>query len=163
MAESLREFIEDASAGVERIFEATGRILPFYHFVSPRVGEVAVPAPPCDSKDEAVAVMRAVLAEAKATRVLFVDEAWTVVRQGTRADLDQLQNEAPPRLQPDRNEVVVFQAEDAVEGELTAYRDIVREDGKRPRLGPLVIKGRAVYSTGRMVGLLPRPANVRIQ
>jgi hypothetical protein len=162
VTEPLREFIEAASKGVELFFAKSGRVLPFYHFVSPIVGEVAMPAPPLD-KDAAVAVMREILAQTKATRVLFVDEAWTVVRHGTRDQLDKIKDEPPPREQPDRREVVVFSGEDADEGELMAYRDIVREDGKPPRLGPLVVRERAVYSVGRMVGLLPRPDNVKVQ
>jgi hypothetical protein len=162
VTEPLREFVEAASRSVEKLFDEAGRILPFYHFISPVVGEVATPAPQLD-KDTGVAVMRWILAEAKATRVLYIDEAWTVLRKGTRAELDRLRNEPPPSEQPDRNEVVMFSAEDIDEGELLAHRDIIREDGKRPRLGPLVVHERAVYSAGRMVGLLPTPANRKVQ
>jgi hypothetical protein len=153
VTESLRRFIEAASVGVEQVFSRTGRLMPMFHFCSPHVGDVAMPAPPV-SKDLAMTIVREVLASVEATRVLFIDEAWTVRRYGTRDDLDKMRTMAPPSEQPDRIEVVIFSGEDIAEGDLMAQRLIIREDGKPPRLGPLEFRERPVYSAGRMVGLL---------
>ena len=154
--------MRSVSRVIEPIFAQTGQVLPMYHIIAP-LGETVIPAPPVDDKDVAVQIIRLLLEKVEATRVCYVDEAWTVERKGTRDDLDRLRNMPPPSEQPDRQEIVLFSVEDVSLGELLGHRDIIRKAGKRPRLGELVIHERTTISVGRMVGLLPRPAGARVQ
>jgi len=162
MVETLEEFMRSVSAAIDPIFAQTGQILPMYHIVAP-IGETVIPAPPVADKDVAVQLIRLLLEKVEASRVCFVDEAWTVTRKGTADDLEQMRQMAPPSEQSDRKEIVMFSVEDIAKGELLGYRDIIREPGQRPRLGELVIHERVTMSVGRMVGLLPRPAGARVQ
>jgi hypothetical protein len=102
-------------------------------------------------KDQAVVAVREFFKEHDIVSYVFIDEAW-VVQVTDRADL-----KVAPRNHPDRREVVFLVAEDE-HGELHGERDIVREQGRPPTLGPLkVIKSpHSEHSEGRMTGMLPQ-------
>jgi hypothetical protein len=149
---SLREFVERSDAVVVRIFEDRGQILPMYHVVNgDGVEEIFIPPP--GNKDESVAAVRVRLAEVKAKRVMFVDEAWT---RAASEEEYKAYMETHNSLEhwDGRKENIIYMAEDAQEGTLLATREILRTEGQPPRLGPMQFTSHGVNS-GRMVGLLP--------
>jgi hypothetical protein len=153
---TLREFIEQASKPIGARFDQCGEIKPMYHFVRGDGAEVVMPAIP-GPKDFSVQIARTVLDACEATRVLFISEGWILegpVPAG--ADLNKIRDrQGSLEHEPGRVEVVMFSGEDAQEGSIMGFRDIVRESGKPPYLAPLRIVT-TDRSEGRMIGLLPR-------
>ena len=155
---TLRKFVEHASAQIEVIFNKTGQVLPMYHFV---VGteEIVLPAPPFP-KDMAVAIMRDVFAKTGAHRYVFIDEAWLATETGTPGDTidamhEKMKTMTPPSERPDRQEVVLFFAEDETEGFFGATRFITRDADGKGTLGPLICDEQPSVVMGRMTAMLP--------
>lgn len=143
--QKLRAMIEEASLEAEAAFAVTGVVPPTW--LIDAVGRRgAVPAPPFD-KDTAAEIVRMALKALDADRCCFIDEAWCVHMP---ADADPYA--VAPREHPDRQEIVMFAAEDH-EQVITAKRSIIR-DGKKATLGPLVFDPRSKESSGRFVGML---------
>ncbi len=161
---TLREMIEGLSRSTEQLFELRGHVTPHWIYTN-RDGAMSFVAAPPTNKDDAATIMRALFELEGATRCVFIDEAWQVTArgEGAQAAVTAAANRGSLEHYPGRKEVVIFQAEDTAEGEFTAHRDIIREPGKKPRLGPLVIEERWTQSEGRLVGMLPRPAGARTQ
>lgn len=153
---TLREFVEAASVTAEAIFAESGTIRPMYQIVLGAEEHVVVAAPRLP-KDQSVAAMRAIFTAVEATRYLFVNEAWTVATDKATDDGVQAFVEQGGSLEHwnGRREVVMFLAEDDAEGLLQAEREIIREDGAPPKLGPLRFLESGGVVSGRMVGLLP--------
>lgn len=152
---TLKQFIESADMAVIKIFEASGQFLATYHVVLGDGEELIFP-PPSPDKNESIAMVRALLVILEAKRVLFVDEAWAAAASGEEESKKVEAFAAANSLEHwgGRREVIVYMAEDEAEGAMLAYRDILREEGKRPRLGTLYYQSGGVNS-GRMLGLLP--------
>lgn len=164
MSDTLRDFINRASFGVEKVFKKRGSIGPMIHFRACDGSETVMPLPGGD-KDADAALMRAVLKKFEADRVVLMDEAWMLDTRGREnPNLTPEENERIRRFgvrnEPGRIEVIMFMAEDEREGHIMAQREIVRPVGRAPYLAALKIPAddhnNAGVSEGRFVGLLPR-------
>jgi hypothetical protein len=158
----LKQFLEQTSEQVEQLFKKTGRLLPMYHVVEQNGRHVIMPPPPDATKDEAIALIKALFLLIRPQRYIFCDEAWTIDAHGEEAiarAIDFVRSHGSAKDHPDCKEVVIFQAEDRQAGQLTGRRLIIRRAGRKPRLGPLQIDD-TISSEGRMVGLLPRDGSV---
>ena len=128
------------------------RVAPMYHIVCRSGFHLILDSMP-DDKDETVAKVRFLLKAADAVAYAFCDEAW-IAEYGP----DEVKDMVPdvlPRDRPNREEIVLIQAESEREGERTGSRKIIRDKDGKPTLGPLDIQ-RYDQSVGRMVGLLPQ-------
>ena len=156
--QTLREFLEQCSSAAEKVFDRNGVLLPMYHILAQDGHELLLPPPPGLSKNEGIALVKLLFRQMRPQRYLFCDEAWTINAGNAEAaaQIDEyLKQGGLVKNHPKRQEIVLFQAEDRAEGELTAWRSIIRRRGRKPRLGPLSLDW---YTSreGRMVGLLPR-------
>jgi hypothetical protein len=138
----LRAFVEKASRRAEKIFRKTGELHPMWHGVALSGEEMLLPQL-SEDRDLNIAMVKAIFAAAPARRYVFIGEAWTAP-PGGESDLS---------VHPQRQEVVLFTAEDCQLGSMAAVRKIVRQPGKRPRLEPLEFMDPV---QGRLAGLLPR-------
>lgn len=155
-----RDFIDKASADIDRVFRNTGAIRPMWHAVALDGEELVFPAPSPD-KDTAVAMVRALFELRDVVRYVFIDEAWMVGAFGD--DVTDAKREAArlaaitgATASPDREEVVMFAADDRDEGSLMACRKIIRPSRGRAKLGPLAYDPRGGMVAGRFLGLVPR-------
>jgi hypothetical protein len=151
-AESL---IKCASGFAEKRMAQHGCIHPFWHVITAQDEHMIVPSM-SDDKDEAAAMMRALLEVVDAKICLFVAEAWQIEIQAGEAIPSTYR-----QSHPSRKEVVIFQAED-IDGEITGHRDIMRDAKGKPTLGSLEIE-RPQISSGRLVGMLPARRGERSQ
>lgn len=158
MTITLRQFVEHVAKRTEILFKKHGRVLPMYHAVNADGQDFIMAAPP-GSKDQSVAQARAFLADCKAVRVAFIDEAWALDSQKTDpADIQKIWDAGKPiSRHPNRIEIILISAEDATEGALMGSREIIRH-GNRAILGKLKIVDFDGVE-GRMVGLLPTPSS----
>jgi hypothetical protein len=156
---TLKDFVTTADSSTVRIFKMVGKMLPMYHVVDGDGDELVFPSPDCD-KDTAVRAVRAVLKRVRATRVLYIDEAWVVSSDGDedKARAMETHQSGGGGLEhyPGRMEVVLYVAEDEDEGALMARREITRDADGTPTLGPLVFYEAFGRHEGRMAGMLPR-------
>lgn len=149
----LRQLVESCSHACEAIFRETGELHGMYHAVCENGDNKIIPAPPShDSgdKDIGVEIIRCLFREMAVVRYVFVSEAWLVVQPSKEA-MEQCQR-LGVRSHPDRQEAVVFVAED-FHWTIMARRMIERLEGRPPCLAPLTflpLDG----AEGRMVGLL---------
>lgn len=155
---TLREFVEKASTKIEEIFNTCGEVRPMYHFII-GTDNIMIPAPPYD-KDTAVALMRELFKQTGTHRYVYIDEAWVSTETGPpNASIDDMREKmktmTPPSERPDRQEVVMFFAEDETEGFFGATRVIERDANGKGRLGPLICDEQPSVVMGRMTGLLP--------
>ena len=155
-----REFIEQASGGIDRVFRRNGILRPMWHAIT-RDGEELVFPPPCDDKDDAVMMVRALFELRDVVRYVFIDEAWIVAAFGPDVTPEQLQRVRDAAItgataSPHREEVVMLAADDAAEGSLMARRKIIRPSHGRATLGPLEYDPRGGSIVGRFVGMVPR-------
>lgn len=149
----LEQFVEDVSKYVSAAFDKHGFMTPVYFFIDRAGRQGMFPSPPVGDPDFAALIVRKLLADLDVVRVALADEAWTAeIRTTDPEEVKRLYMQGA-RCQPNRQEVLMIQAEDAIEGELTAHRIITRKDGK-PVLGELKIE-KYSRSEGRVVGLLP--------
>jgi hypothetical protein len=143
-----RQLVDFASGLVEFMIETQGEVSAMYHLIDAK-GRHHIVTPLPLPKDIMVALMRQQMMKLDVVSYIFMDEAWVV---------DASPDEAEEALRigatnhPKRREVVVLIAEDD-KGEICGSRAILR-DGRKPRLGPLVLNEYS-QSSGRMVGLLP--------
>jgi len=164
-ATTLREFVETASANIDKVFRRTGTVRPMWHAVA-RDGEELICPPPNPDKDIATAMLRALFELRDVVRYIFVDEAWIVEAWGPDATPEQheavrLAMITGATASPHRKEVVMLCAEDHAEGSLMARRMIIRPASGRPTLGPLEFDPRGGMVQGRFLGLLPRKATLQ--
>lgn len=160
----LHSMIEDASRGVEQLFDVDGEIGGMWLFVTSNGREVVMPAPNINDKDFAMALVRMMFEAENVVRCLHITEAWTVEAHGEaeiKAMEAWLARGASAQDHPRRREVVTFIAEDNT-GQLTAQREIVRPANGKPRLGPLRL-AEFTESYGRAVGMLPRRRGEALQ
>lgn len=152
---TLREFIEEADKAIVSSFNAR-RVMVAVYFIQTEDGKKGIiPAPPVP-KDMLGPVMRAILEEIKATRFLFVCESWTMRPKDAEESkwmIEYMRNNSIAD-HPRAIEVLMYSAEDQLEGSLMGARDIIRKDGK-VSLGPLDLRGDGQIE-GRFTGLLPR-------
>lgn len=146
---TLRQYLEEVAELGTQLFERNGHLRPAYAITTPHTSRGIVPAPPTDDKDFAAALMRKLLEDMGATRVVFMDECW-IVRVGAK---DEVPTGSLEHV-PGRQEALLFSGEDETEGFLLARREIIR-DGDKATLGPLEIDTPPMLE-GRMVGLLPK-------
>jgi hypothetical protein len=152
--EDLMRFVSAACDGFMARFK---RVTPMYHIVTRAGFHLIIDSIPGD-KDEAVAKMRFLLKAADAVAYVFCDEAW--IAQYEPNEVKGLVPDVLPHDRPNREEIVLIQAESEREGELTGSRKIIRDKDGTPTLGPLKID-RFDQSAGRMVGMLPRRGPVQ--
>lgn len=160
MTETLRQFVERASYGVEKIFKKRHILSPMVHMVCGDGSEavIGIDAP---TKDLAAASIKWELAKADATRMCWMDECWMKYLKpddDTAATIQRFK-EHGIRNEPDRVEAVMFAAEDAGGGVIMAHRLIERPAGRDPYLGALKISEPQGIE-GRFIGLLPRKGTV---
>ncbi|HEX3525132.1 MAG TPA: hypothetical protein VHT52_23965 [Stellaceae bacterium] len=149
--------IERASRYAEKAVADSGGIAAMWHAVTEDGRDVIMPPPKCD-KDIAALLVRIVLQNINAVRVVFIDECWSVRIEGR--DVDALVARAEAWIAEygsladfeGQQEVVSFTAEDADGYVLCGWREIIRCDGTMT-LGPLVVE-QPDYSEGRFVGML---------
>jgi hypothetical protein len=157
MRETLKQFAERAADGAARIFAALGEMPAMYHAIDGRGRDLLIGEPPCDNRDQAVALVRELLATVEASRVCFMNEAWTVHAM-TKQAADNIVGKVADH--PDRVEVLMVAAEDAREPALFGHRRIIR-NGDSAELGPLEWFDMN-NAEGRMIGLLPPPPGQRL-
>ncbi|HVG51623.1 MAG TPA: hypothetical protein VM867_08325 [Xanthobacteraceae bacterium] len=156
----LRALIEFASEQVEKLFRRQGVIYPMYHAVRTD-GRHMVISPPSTDKNLSVALIKAAFELHAIDHYVFCDEAWIVStlqshRTITPSEMARMQREGLSN-HPDRNEVVMFSAENRRGEQITAQRIILRPEHGKAKLLPLdfVFDDLAdVRSEGRMIGLL---------
>jgi hypothetical protein len=108
-----------------------------WHVIEVSGQEHVLPTPA--DKDVAVALMRAFFAMRRIQRYVFIDEAWMVVARDENESRARRLDEWKTRGiadHPDRQEIVLFSAEDADLGMITAHRVIERPPGAIPILAP---------------------------
>jgi hypothetical protein len=158
MSEVLHELIEVASVAAERVFMKHGSVMPIWHMVTAG-GEHLYSGPLSNDKNIGVVLIKAFMLMKNVVRYVFVDEAWVLDRSQSSIEPDEIAriNREGLADHPERQEVLMFSAEDQNAGMLTAHRIIIREPGRKARLGPLITleDERIKQSEGRMVGLLP--------
>lgn len=163
---TLRELIEFASKSAEQIFARRQCFDPMWHAIMPD-GSHQIILQTVDDKDVQLALVRAAFELFDVRAYVFISEAWAL-RSTARdaaefnARVDQYRREGI-RKNPDRVEILWLQAEDQT-GLLSARRPIIRPVKGKAELGPLEIDDMQGWTgEGRMMGLLPRPADARVQ
>jgi len=150
---TLEEFVKEVDSVVMVIFHQTGEILPMWHTVHAN-GEIKIlPNPSVISKSLVSKIMRKWFAINEVVRYVYVNEEWSVMAK--TEDVSSVKDHCETQsleFHPDRVEILMYSAEDD-SGQVTASRQIIREDGKLPALGELEIT-RASVSEGRFVGML---------
>jgi hypothetical protein len=151
MMDEKRTMIEQASAIAEILFNKNGELRPMYDAA---IGEkrVIFAMPRAESKDVAIAMVRAYFQHAKPSAYVFMSEAWMTIGHRTAEEKERIAREGLSE-HPDRTESLWFIAEDKF-GVLQAVRAIDR-DGGTAKLGPLEFLPDTV-AEGRMIGLLPQ-------
>jgi hypothetical protein len=153
----LRELISRASSFAEGAMYLHGNVAPIWHLIARNGEEIIELAPPGESKDDSILMIKTLMVLKDVVRYVHFGEAWMVRFDGnppSQAELDKINVEGA-RKHPDRIECVIFQAEDDEAGMISGHRRIMR-DKSRPYLGPLELLPARTISEGRMVGLLPR-------
>jgi hypothetical protein len=153
----LVELIEEASGAAEGVFMRKGVFLPLWHMITAD-GQHVFSGPLSNHKDFGVALIKALMLFHKVVRYVFVDEAWILDRRHSSIDKTELARINRDGLadHPERQEVLMFSAEDQTVGMRSARRAIIRRPGRKATLGPLIIDPPFDLSEGRMVGLLPK-------
>jgi hypothetical protein len=166
MTETFKDFVEGVSTNTETAFKRRGRIIPIWSAIT-RDGSPLITPAPCDDKDMAAAMMRALFELADVVRYCFIDEAWQVRIQGQSLAGESVEDwkrrmaiGPPPSQHPDRIEIIMLSAEDEREGALMGRREIIRPARGRPKLGPLNIYA-PTQGEGRFTGLLPRKGKMQ--
>src|SRR6516225_7669132 len=104
----LKQFLEQTSEQVEQLFKKTGRLLPMYHVVEQNGRHVIMPPPPDATKDEAIALIKALFLLIRPQRYIFCDEAWTIDAHGEEAiarAIDFVRSHGSAKDHPDCKEV----------------------------------------------------------
>lgn len=104
--------------------------------------------------------MRELFKQTGVHRYVFIDEAWLAVETASLdTSVDDMRKKmktmTPPSERPDRQEVVIFFAEDETEGFFEGRRFITRDTDGKGTLGPLICEQQPSVVMGRMTGLLP--------
>lgn len=155
--QSLRQLLTYVATFSEQSFKNIGRIYPMFH-AETEGGETLVVTPRIYDKDERALAIRALFAQEKVKRYVYLDEMWYLDLRGSPEALD-IAKYAKQGLSdnPDRLEAVMVVGEDAKEM-IFARRDIIRPKRGKAKLGDLQFDPEGGRAEGRMVGLLPRPA-----
>jgi hypothetical protein len=153
--EDLRVMIERASRYAERAVADSGGICTMWHAVTEDGRDVIMPPPHAD-KDVGAFLIRLVLKQLGAVRVVFIDECWTINIPATKENIARVERFMAEQGSMEdlegREEVVAFNAEDVDGFALCGHRVIERHNGTMT-LGPLIIE-QPKYSEGRFVGML---------
>jgi len=162
MTPELKELITNASRLIEKQFKHRGQVFPMWHAV-PMQGPELVFTPPCENKNEAMAMVRALFDLNDVVRCVYIDEAW-MAGELTTAEYAQAQEHGVASLKKKREEIVMFFGEDR-DGTTLARRAIIRPKGKKPYLGPLEIfpEGDSNAFAGRISHMLPTRMKGTIQ
>lgn len=151
-----RALIEMVSPSLDGLFEKQGAIFRMYHALA---GDkiYIMPAPPGD-KDQSTAAVREIFARLGVTRFVVVDEAWIAdLKAQTPEEVEQFKRHGVAS-HPNRQEIVLLQAEDE-NGMAMAHRDIIRPARGKATLGPLRFisdEHKGGHWEGRMIGMLPQ-------
>jgi hypothetical protein len=148
------EFLDHTVASTRRLFDEVNEIHPMYHIITGTGEEVIVPRLPGD-KDRAVMAIRLLMKAARATRYAMIDEAWMLDTKDEALARRAQSGEVSVKNIPGRKEVVIICIEDESAGEILAHMEIIRPEGEKPYLGPVIVQPEGGVSEGRMVGLLP--------
>ncbi len=147
-----KKLIQSAERKVRKIFDQRGEILPMYHYVREDGAHLVFAPLPFASKDQWVALARAVFEADRAIAYVFINEAWMVISPDVDGDYDKY---GSLEHVPGRKEVALLNAEDD-HGILQGHMEIVRPKGQKPYLRKLeFIDADGSTFEGRMVGLLP--------
>jgi hypothetical protein len=153
---TLEQMIEMTSTAAERMFARAGTVGPMWVVETRNGDRHIIPAPEISNKDLMAELIRVLLADMDAVRVVFVDECWTVFcktdaeEQVVKAWYD---NHDDLEEFPGRQEVVGLHGEDESGRMLCGSRTIIRKRSKAT-LGPLETYSPQA-SEGRMTGWLP--------
>lgn len=154
-AMNLDELVEYANVVAEKAFHRSGAAIPMYFLVDADGKPFMVPGP--HNKD--AAVMLEFMKLRRIVRYVSTDEVWTVHLNGTEAETakmaEDINNMGGAENHPDRVKVLLLVAVDNREGYRIYHRDIIRDPGKRARLGSLV-RDEDTQLEGGFVGMLPR-------
>jgi hypothetical protein len=152
---NLKELITFASAQAETIFRRTGELLPMWHCIKSNGEQLIVPSP-CEDKDMAVGLIKALMELEDVETYVFMSEAWILER--AQGDDIAMADRYGLSGHPDRREVIMFAAENRNGEEQTARRYILRPEHGKAKLSPLVLDDMTQIgqSSGRMVGMLQR-------
>jgi hypothetical protein len=139
-----------------------GNVAPIWHMTTRSGEEIIELMPPCESKDDAMALIRSLMAICDVVRYVYFAEAWTLHYHATLPSKEEVEQTACEGLEhhPDRVEIVMFTAEDNESGMISGHRRIIRDNG-RPHLGPLEMLPSGTISEGRMIGVLPRKGTLQ--
>jgi len=149
---TLEEFVREVDERIVTIFKEAGVVHAMWHVVPRKGKEIFVPSPTVKNKAILDKVMRAFFDKIDSVRFVLINEAWTLVG----SDDDELHDAMLTGLEdhPDRVEILCYTAEDEM-GRVVGMRSIIREEGEKPKLGPLTVE-RVKASEGRFVGMLPQ-------
>lgn len=151
--ESLRELIEMASNLADSLFAERHCINPMW-FAVKSDGDVMIIPPPCDDRDLAVAMVRALFEIADIRACIFVDEAWMLGGEFSPQETKRIRARGVVD-HPQRVEIILFSAENDA-GTMFGHRRIERRKTGKPHLGPLVIEDLTGWNMeGRLIGMLP--------
>jgi len=154
----LHDLIRLTSKASENTFRKTGELYPMYHAFLPDGSDFIFVCPDVRSKDELVALARALFELKGVTAYVFIDEAWTLSQKAAPdVNFDEVRQAFKQGIQDhsQRVEIVMFAAEDE-NGMVMADREIIRPKHGKARLGPLRFHSGATKLEGRMIGLLPK-------
>jgi hypothetical protein len=156
---TLREFVERADRKACEIFAKTGQVLPIYHIIDGNDRDVLVPAPRTGGKTLEAAMIRALMEAIEAKRFVCIQEIWMLEMSAmsdaeAKAMSERANREGVSNL-PGRIEAISISAEDVEEPMIMAWREIIRPERGRAKLGDLVIMP-PDGAEGRFVGMLPK-------
>jgi hypothetical protein len=166
MTQTLRELIEFSSTTAEKSFAVRQCYDPMWHAITAD-GAHKIILQTIEDKDAQLALVRAAFELFDVRAYVFITEAWSLTDssrdEAERNALVEKYTKEGIAQNPDRVEILYFQAEDRT-GLLSAYRNIIRQPQRRPRLGKLKFQDMQGWSAeGRIMGLLPRPADASVQ
>ena len=147
----LHAMIEHLAKSMRVAFAASGQVYPMYHYITDQGQHKIFTVPMLPDKDFVAALVRQVLAEDHAVKVLSVYEVWSF-DPVDKADAYKWIGRISEH--PDRFEMIYIIAESLTEPSLCGSIRINRNPDGSGILGPLQII-ESNQAEGRFVGLLP--------
>jgi len=156
---TLREFTERAARDGAVLWEQQDyHLAPMYAAIDGEGNEIVFDAPPLP-KHISVMMVKLLLAKLEATRVVFIDEAWTLMKACTEEEAratSERMGEQSVRGEPGSKEVIIVMGEDESEPMVWLQAEIIRGE-QETTLGPWVdVSPNYDVKTGLMVGMLPQ-------
>jgi hypothetical protein len=147
-----REMIETIDVYAEKTFAKHGEVMPCW-LVETKDGQIGLLSPPHEDKDLCMALVRALFEVIEVRCYVYISEAWTLQTTNKSEREARIIANRGIADHPDRNEILLYAAEDE-NGMIMAHRNIIRLADAKPTLAPIEYD-KPSEMEGRMVGLLP--------